>query len=218
RVPGVVAAHDVPVLLHEQHQWPRRVHGDAVDAVTDLRRGIGQVLRVQTFRDHLPGRAAVVGTEGTGSRDGDVDARVIGRIDQDRVQAHTAGAWRPLRPGAVAAQARQFGPRLAAVGRLEQRGVFDAGIHRVGIRQRRLQMPDALEFPWVRRAVVPLRGSGDAGVRKLVADGLPGLAAVVRSLHGLPEPRARLRRVYAIRIDRRAFEVVDLPPAEMRSA
>ena len=39
---GVVAAHDVPVLLHEQHVRARRVHGDAVDAVADLRVRVGE--------------------------------------------------------------------------------------------------------------------------------------------------------------------------------
>ena len=41
---GVVAAHDVPVLLHEQHVRARRVHRDAVDAVADLGVRVGDVL------------------------------------------------------------------------------------------------------------------------------------------------------------------------------
>ena len=36
RVAGVVAAHHVPMLLHEQHVGARRVHGDVVNAVADL--------------------------------------------------------------------------------------------------------------------------------------------------------------------------------------
>ncbi len=35
-LPGVVAAHDVPVLLHEQDRRARRVHGQAVHAVAHL--------------------------------------------------------------------------------------------------------------------------------------------------------------------------------------
>src|SRR5207249_386148 len=35
-VATVVAAHHVPVLLHEQDVGPRRVHGHVVDAVADL--------------------------------------------------------------------------------------------------------------------------------------------------------------------------------------
>jgi hypothetical protein len=56
------------------------------------------------------------------------------------------------------AQAREFLPVLPAVGRLEHRGVLHAGENRVGIAQRRLEMPDALELPGVLRAVVPLVG------------------------------------------------------------
>ena len=84
-------------------------------------------------------------------------------------------------PDAVAAQAGQLLPRLPAVGRAEQGGVLDAGVDRVRIGQRRLEMPDALELPGMRRAVVPLVRAGDAVVDELVADRLPGLAAVVRS-------------------------------------
>ena len=112
----------------------------------------------------------------------------------------------------------QFLPVLPAVGRREHGGVLDAGIDRVGIRQRRLEVPHALEFPRVRRAVVPLVRAGHAVVRELVADRLPGLAAVVRPLNRLAEPAARLRRVKPIRIGRRTLEVVDLPAAEMRPA
>ena len=41
RLAGVVAAHDVPVLLHEQHARTRPVHRDAVNAVTDLGGRVG---------------------------------------------------------------------------------------------------------------------------------------------------------------------------------
>ena len=44
-IAGVVAAHHVPVLLHEEHVRARRVHGDVVNAVADLGRRIGNVLR-----------------------------------------------------------------------------------------------------------------------------------------------------------------------------
>src|ERR1051325_5582918 len=63
-VPGVaavVAAHDVPVFLHEQDVGLFGVHGDAMDAVADFGVGVGDVLRDQTFVDRLPGFAAVVG-------------------------------------------------------------------------------------------------------------------------------------------------------------
>ena len=41
RIAGIVAAHHVPMLLHEQHVGARAVHGDAVNAVADLGVGIG---------------------------------------------------------------------------------------------------------------------------------------------------------------------------------
>src|SRR3984893_9440218 len=79
-------------------------------------------------------------------------------------------------------------------------------------------MPDALELPGVRLAVVPHVRAGDAVVGELVAHGLPRLAAVVGALDHLPEPAAGLRRVEPIRVDGRALEVVDLPPREVGPA
>ena len=106
---------------------------------------------------------------------------------------------RPPAPGcqgcrAVSPQAGKLLPRLPAVGRPEQRGVFDPGVDGVGIGQRGLEVPDALEFPGMRRAVVPLVRAGDALVDELVADRFPGLAAVVRALNQLSEPAARSAR------------------------
>ena len=153
-------------------------------------------------------------------------------IENDGVQAHAARARLPVRTGAVAAQPGEFLPGLAAVGRAEQGGVFHSGVDRVRIGQRRLQMPDALELPGMRRAVVPLvRGSGlpvrDA-YDELVAlawgtwvgrpPGLPGLAAVVRALDHLPEPAAGLRRIQPIRIGGRSLQVVNLPARKVRAA
>ena len=40
-VTAIVAAHHVPVLLHEQHIWARRVPRDPVDAVADLGLRVG---------------------------------------------------------------------------------------------------------------------------------------------------------------------------------
>ena len=42
RIAAIIAAHHIPMLLHEQHVWTRRVHGDVVNAVTDLGLGVGQ--------------------------------------------------------------------------------------------------------------------------------------------------------------------------------
>ena len=177
QVAGVVAAHHVPVLLHEEHVRTRRVHGDAVDAVADLGGRVGNILRAQPLVDRLPGLAAVVGAEGAGGGDGDEDALGIAGIENDGVQAHSAGAGLPLRTGAVAAKAGKFLPGLAAVGGCEQRGVFHTGVDRVRIGERRFEMPDALEFPGMLRAVVPLmRGERLAGFRRSVVDELVALA------------------------------------------
>src|SRR3990170_7776459 len=126
-------------------------------------------------------------------------------------------------------------PVLAAIGAAEQRGVFNTGVNSIRIGERRLQMPDALELPRVRRAVVPLvRGQGLAGFRRsvvneLVALGLehafrcggrfaggcsrlvPRLAAVIRALNDLAKPAAALRRINTIRIDGGSLKVIHLP-------
>src|SRR5262249_37411639 len=72
-------------------------------------------------------------------------------------------------------------------------------------------MPDALELPGVRCAVVPLVRAGDAIVHELVTHWLPRLATVVGALDQLPEPATGLRRIQPIPVSRRALEVVDLP-------
>src|SRR5688572_17379426 len=99
-------------------------------------------------------------------------------------------------------------------------------------------MPDALEFPRVLRAVVPLmRGQRRPALRGgvvnepvalparriggighlLAARRAPRCAAVVGTLNDLPEPAARLRGVDALRVGRGALEVIDLPAAEVRA-
>src|SRR5262249_17864331 len=82
---GVVAAHDVPVLLHEQDVGARPVHGDAVNAVADLGVRVGDVVRTQPPVDRLPGLATIVRPERAGGRDGDVHALGILWIDEDGV-------------------------------------------------------------------------------------------------------------------------------------
>src|SRR5688572_4791253 len=97
-------------------------------------------------------------------------------------------------------------------------------------------MPDALEFPGVLRAVVPLvRGERLASFRRRVVDELvavafgealggllqhtsrrlPCLAAVAGALDDLSEPSARLRGVQAIRVGGRPLYVIDLPTAKV---
>src|SRR3972149_8070078 len=133
-------------------------------------------------------------------------------------------------------------PVLAAIGAAEQRGVFNTGVNSIRIGERRFQMPDALELPRVRRAVVPLvRGQRFAGFRRSVVNELvahalghavrgggrfscgcsglvPCLAAVIRTLNDLTEPTARLRSIDSIWIYTGSLEMVDLPPRKVRTA
>src|ERR1019366_876382 len=59
RLARVVAAHDVPVILHEEHSRTRRVHCDMVNAVADLGVRVWDVLRTQSAVDRFPRLAAV---------------------------------------------------------------------------------------------------------------------------------------------------------------
>src|SRR5579864_1853072 len=56
-----------------------------------------------------------------------------------------------------------------------------------------------------------------AVVLELVADRLPRLPGIVRPVHHLAEPGARLRCVQPVRISRRTVDVKDLPAGEMRT-
>src|SRR5215831_699702 len=185
-----------------------------MNAVADFGRRLRNVFREEALVDRPPRRAAIVGAKRAGRGDRDVYPLRVRGVEEDRVQAHAARAGLPFRSRAVLPQAGHLVPVLAAVSRLEERRVLDAGVHRVGIRQRRLEVPDALELPGMRRPVVPLMRTGHAVVGELVADRLPGFPAVARTLHRLSEPVARLRGVDAIGIGRRSFEVVDLPAGE----
>src|SRR5260221_9077403 len=119
----------------------------------------------------------------------------------------------------MAGRPGQLVPCAAAVGRAEKRGVFNAGVDGIGVGERRLQMPNAFEFPRVLRAVVPLvRGERFADGRGSVVDEfvaltlghaaggggdptpwcLPGLAAVAGTLDDLSEPAAGLRGIQAV--------------------
>ena len=182
RLAGVVAAHHVPVLLHEQHGRARRVHGDPVHAVADLGVRVGDVLGGRPWLIGCQVCAAVVGAERARGRDGGEDPAGLGRIQHDRVQAHAARAGLPAtaRSRGRAAPGSSL-PGLPAVGGPEQRGVLDPGVDGVRVVQRRLEVPDPRELPRVRRAVVPLMRAGLAVVAELVADRLPASARRRRS-------------------------------------
>src|SRR5687768_3594479 len=139
-------------------------------------------------------------------------------MQENRVQAQPARPRLPLRPRAVAAQAWELLPRLRPVGRSEQGGVFHAGVDGIGIGQRWFEMPDSLELPGVRRAIVPLVSAGNAVVFELVADRLPCLSTVVGTLDLLSEPSGVLRRIEPIRIRGGPFVMDELPAHEVRLA
>src|SRR5215467_11836498 len=80
----------------------------------------------------------------------------IARIENNRVQAHAAGAGLPFGTRAVAAKAGELVPGLASVFRTENGSVFDARVDGVCFRERRLDVPDALEFPRMLGAIVKL--------------------------------------------------------------
>ena len=80
---GIIAPHNVPMLLHEENIWPLRMHRDVVDAVADLGIGIGNVLRMQPTVDGLPALPAIVSPERSGGRDRDINTLWILGIDQD---------------------------------------------------------------------------------------------------------------------------------------
>src|SRR6185312_11980862 len=150
-------------------------------------------------------------------RDRDHNPVQIRRIENDGVEAHTAGTGLPPGGGGVCAQASELRPVVAAVGGLEEGGILCAREDGVGVGERGFEVPDALELPGVGSSVVPLVCSGDALVLELGADGVPGLASVVGALDLLAEPAGGLRGVDAVRISGRALEVVDFPAGEVRT-
>ena len=228
------------MFLHEEYARAQGTHGDVVNAVADFGVLVGNILGPQSAVNRLPAFASVVTAEGARCGDGDPHPLRIAGVKNNGMQAHAACPRLPFGAGAVAAQAGKFFPILAAVGRAEDGGVFHAGVDRIGILERRLQMPHALEFPRTLSSVIPLmRGERLAGfgggiVSELVAGHfwrtwgrrfsggrsrlVPGLAAVIRALNDLSEPAARLRGVDSIWISGRSLEVIHLPAGKMRAA
>src|SRR5690348_13504094 len=127
-VAGIVGAHDVPVLLHEENAGTLGVHRNVVDTMSDLCVLIGNILRSQAAVDRLPGVAAIVAAEGAGSGDCNPNSFRITGIENDGVQAHATCARLPLGTGAVTAEAGKFAPGFAAVGGAEDGGIFYAGV------------------------------------------------------------------------------------------
>src|SRR5689334_10106168 len=103
------------MFLHEQSVWARRMHRNPVHAMADFRVWIRHELRVQTAVDRFPGFAGVVRPKSARRGNRDEHSLRIFWIDQDAVQAHTARAGLPLRPGVMLSKTGKFVPRFAAI-------------------------------------------------------------------------------------------------------
>ena len=79
---GVVAAHDVPVLLHIEHLGARRVPGEAVHAVADLGVLVRDGPRPEPLVHGAPVLPTVVGAKDAGGRDGHEDALGVARVER----------------------------------------------------------------------------------------------------------------------------------------
>jgi hypothetical protein len=79
-------------------------------------------------------------------------------------------------------------------------------------------MPNTREFPGVRRSVVPHVRAGDTVVHEFIADGIPGFAAIIRTLDQLAEPAGGLRGVEAVKVGGRSLHMVDLPAGKIWAA
>src|SRR5690242_2915164 len=84
-VTPVVASHYVPMLLHEKHAGPRRMHRNVMNAMTNFGGRIWNVQRVQSLVNRLPRLAAIVGSKSACCRNSDIDSLWIARIENDRV-------------------------------------------------------------------------------------------------------------------------------------
>src|SRR5262245_42471971 len=104
-----------------------------VNAMANLGILIGDVLRAQSAIDGFPARASIIGTECARGRDGDINPLRIAGIENDSVQAHTAGPWLPFGTCPMPTQSRELLPAAPTIGRAEQRSVFDSGIEGIGI-------------------------------------------------------------------------------------
>src|ERR1700679_4041090 len=76
-------------------------------------------------------------------------------------------------------------------------------------------MPDSLEFPGMRRAIVPLMRAWVAIVQEFVTDWLPSFPAVIGALYQLPKPGAVLRGIKPLSVSGRSLHMEYLPATKM---
>src|SRR5205823_1854432 len=144
------------------------MQGNSMNAMTDFRGRIGNVLGTQTLVDRFPGFAAIIRPKRARRGNCDEHSVLIFWVNKNRVQTHSARARLPLWAAVVFAEPRQLLPSCAPIFGFKKGRVFYAGVNVIGILECRLQVPDALKFPGMLCAVVPLmrtwrsrgRGSG----------------------------------------------------------
>src|ERR1041385_737535 len=76
-------------------------------------------------------------------------------------------------------------------------------------------MPDSLEFPGMRRAIVPLMRAWDAVVQEFVTDWRPRFPAVIGTLYQLPKPSAVLGGIKPLCVSGRSLQMEYLPPGKV---
>ena len=79
------------------------MHGDPMNTVPYFRIRVRDVLRMQAVVNGTPCLPAIVSTERACRRDRDEHSFAFFRIQQNRVQTHSTGAWLPTWTGAVTA-------------------------------------------------------------------------------------------------------------------
>ena len=188
------------------------VHGDIMDAVSDLRVGVGElVVGLQPVVDRPPslhrrhpsGRRPPPRWRYTSS--GDLSGR----------SGWCANTSRP-RPGAQAPPSRCAGRRSSCQvppPSLERNRAASSTprVDRVWVALRGFQVPDPLELPGALCAVIKLVGAGVTFVGELVASRRPGFPAVIRALYHLPKPTAGLGGVQPVWVGGGSLQMVHLP-------
>src|SRR5438477_3870300 len=191
------------------------MQGNSMNAMTDFRGRIGNVLGTQTLVDRFPGFAAIIRPKRARRGNRDEHSVLIFWVNKNRVQTHSARARLPLWAAVVFAEPRQLLPSCAPIFGFKKGRVFYAGVNVIGILECRLQVPDAPKFPGMLCAVVPLMRTWHTVVNEFVAFAhrhslrahrwsatrrVPCFTAVIGTLNDLSEPRAGLRCINPIRI------------------
>ena len=134
RLAAVIGAVKAPVVLQEHPLRARLRLRHLVDALAELRMLVWEEVGADALVRRPPAFARVFRHVHAGGRDRHTNARRVARIEQDRVQAQPAAARLPLRPLRMIPEPFDEVPRIARIGRLEQRRRLDAAVDRVRFR------------------------------------------------------------------------------------